>query len=200
MTHMHGSSQDPPVGSSSSPAPLQVPSPVAALAAERQLGELHNARIVVDPASIARAAAIIGVPSAVFVALGRSSSGILGVLALLGLLGLLVAIVTAAYAVKTKLAGGDDWYLYGNGIVDGRGRRLRAITWPEVATVTRKRMGRRARRRGTLMTPDTLRGYQLGLRDGSKVFLTASDFLDEGKRLGAQLEQLTAQANIPISG
>lgn len=199
MTQMHEPSQD-PLGESRAAAPPEPSSAVTALATERHLGELRNARIVVNPGSIAKAGAVVGVPSVVLAAVGLTKTGFLGVLGLLGIVGVVVALVILAYAIKTWLAGADDWYLYANGIVARRHRRLQAITWSEVSSVTRRRMGHMASRRGALINPETLRGYQLSLKDGTDLFLTASDVLDHGKLLGAQLEQLATQAGIPVSG
>jgi hypothetical protein len=199
MPQMHEPSHDPALANRA-PTQIQAPAAVTALAAERQLGQLCNARIVLDPARIGRMAAIIGVPSAVLVAVGLTRTGFLGILGLLGLVGVVVALVTLAYAVKTWLAGADDWYLYTGGVVARRQRRFWAFSWSEVSALARRRMGNLASSRGSLVTPTTLRGYQVSLKDGAGQFLTASDVLDEGKRLGIELEQLAAQANTPVSG
>ncbi len=82
-----------------------------------------------------------------------------------------------------------------------RRRRPRAVRWTEVGAVERARMGRRARRRGFVgINPDTLRGYQLRLRDGSSVFLFAADAFGTGKLLRADFEQQATAAGLPIAG
>jgi hypothetical protein len=189
-----------------SPAPEQappekaVPPPVAALAAEHDLGRLRNARILPDVGAIFRPAAVLGVPSLVLVAVGITRTGVLGVLGLVGLVGVVLALIVAAYATKTWIAGADDWYLYAEGIVAAQRRRLRPITWPEVASLARQRMGRRARRRATIITPDTLRGYRMTLKDGTSTFLTVGDFFEDGKRFARQLEELATSHQIPVTG
>jgi hypothetical protein len=189
-----------PVPSGQSHTPPSVPAEVEAVAAQRQLGELWDARIVANPRSIAKVA-LIGVPFMAVAAIGLPSENtVLGILGLLAAFGVLIALVVLAYAVKTALAGADDWYLYTNGFVDGRRRQVRAVTWAEVSTITRARMGHRTSKYGTLITKDTLRGYEVSVKDGTGHFLTAVDAFDEGRRLCAQLERLAAQAGVPLSG
>jgi len=182
------------------PIPPQVGREVEVLATERQLGQLWNARIVGDPRSIAKVA-IIGLPFLVLAAIGLPSENtLLGIIGLVSAVVVIAALVVLVYAAKTALAGADDWYLYTNGFVDGRRRQLKAVTWAEVATVTRARMGNRTSRYGSFITPHTLRGYEVSLRDGSRTFVTAVDALDEGKLLCAQFEHLATQAGVPVTG
>lgn len=96
--------------------------------------------------------------------------------------------------------GGDHWYLFENGFVDAKRRRLRPVAWTEVSAITRKRMGRRARSRGTILTPQTLRGYEVTLKDGTRHFIMAVDMLDLGRDLIVQFEEHAARAGVRIYG
>jgi hypothetical protein len=183
------------------PDPPQPPASVSALATEHRLGELRNARIVPHPAAIAKIGAVILVPSAIVAVVGLSRErGILPILGLVALVGVGLGLLILVYAAKTWLVGADDWYLYTQGVVASSRRQLRAATWSEVSSLTRRRMGLRARRGGTIMNPDTVRGYSVVLKDGTDVFLNAVDASDTARRLGSELEQLASQAGIPVTG
>ena len=192
-----------PVGASAANRPA-APRDAARLAAQRQLGDLRNARVVAGSASILRVAAVVGVVSAVLFWLGNANTAgdmdLFGVIGLIGLAGVLFALVVVAYGAKTALAGSDDWYLYAGGLVVRHRRRLCVVGWREVSALTRKRMGARASSRGSLMTPESLRGYEVHLHDGSQLFLTVSDLLDHGRALAADLEEVAVRAGITVAG
>jgi hypothetical protein len=179
---------------------LQPPETIRALAAERQLGELCDARIVISPGAIARPGIVLAIPSLAVAIAGLPRTGALGVLGLVGLVGLVIALVILAYAAKTWAAGGDDWYLYSNGIVAVRRRQPQAAAWSDMTSVRRLRMGNRASRKGALFSPMTLRGLRVELRGGRSVELTVSDVLDEGRRLASRFEEGADRGQVPIHG
>ena len=178
-----------------------VPPEVVALAAECGLGDLRNARIVGGVAHLLWVAPIVAVASLGLMAAGTAIGGSLGALVgLPGLFGFVIALVVVAYALKTWIAGADDWYLCANGIVAAQRRRLRPIMWPEVAALDRKRMGKLADRRASIFTRDSLRGYTLSLKDGTTTFLTLADQFEAGKAFSRQLEELATGHGIRVRG
>ena len=192
-----------PAGAHAATRP-SAPRDVARLAAQRQLGDLRNARVVVGSGAILRAAAGIGVVSAALFWLGNANTAggmdLFGIVGLGGLAGLVLALVVGAYGAKTALAGRDDWYLYAGGLVVRHRRRLHAVGWREVSALTRRRMGARASSRGALVTPESLRGYEAHMHDGTQLFLTVSDLLDHGRALAADLEEVAVRAGITVAG
>lgn len=194
-----------PAADDETPVLPDPPVAVAGLASERQLGQLHDARVVTGAWTIGRMALIVGAVALVPTVVGfQGGNAILVLIGMAGLFGILIALVIGAYAIKTAAAGADDWYLYTNGVVARRRRQLQAATWREVGIVTRKRMGNLAKSKGmmgaTLINPQTVRGYELDLRGGGTVFLTAVDAFEDGQRLGGRLEQLASQAGVPVAG
>jgi len=188
------------VPESHTPVPPPAPADVAAVANQRQMGELHDARVVAGAGAIARPGMVILAVSLVVAVVGLRQTGLVGFIGLLAVFGVMIGLITLAYALKTALVGGDDWYLYTGGVVDARRREIRPIPWSEVTGITRKRMGNKASRHGGLMNPDTVGGYVLSLRDGSRVHLTAHEAFDDGARLGDHLESLAAHAGLPVTG
>ncbi|HEY7069122.1 MAG TPA: hypothetical protein VH479_03370 [Acidimicrobiales bacterium] len=175
------------------------PPAIAPLAAQHGLGAYRNGRTVINPAAIARTGLLALVGAVAIYALGVAVD--VGLVVVVGFFAIVFALTLLAYALKTVITGGDNWYLYDGGLVAVNRRQPRVVVWPEVASIRRKRMGRRARRRGMGgVTPDTLRGYRIKLRDGSSVYLTAPDLTDPGRKLGADLERLTATAGIRPEG
>jgi hypothetical protein len=175
------------------------PPAIATLAAQHGLGAYRNGRTVLRPAAIARSGLAALVVAVAIYALGIAID--VGLVVVVGFFAIVFALTLLAYALKTAITGGDNWYLYDSGLVAVLRRQPRVVAWPEVASVRRKRMGKRARRRGMGgITPDTLRGYRLKLRDGSGVFLTSPDLTGPGRRLGNELERLMAAAGIRIEG
>lgn len=194
-----------PAAEDEAPVPPEPPAAVAELAAQHQLGQLHDARVVASAWTIGRMALIVGGISIVPTAIGYlGDNTIFMLIGLAGLFGILVAVVIAAYAIKTAAAGADDWYLYTNGVVAQRRRQLQVTTWPDVASVSRKRMGNLANSKSMLgnplINPQTVRGYELGLRGGGTVFVMAVDAFADGKRLGTRLEELASQAGVTVMG
>jgi hypothetical protein len=188
-----------PGGPEPGPPPVPEPPAIAALAARHGLGAYRHGRTVVAPASIARVGALAAVPAVAVFALGAALD--IGLVAFVGFLAILLALTILAYAVKTAVTGGDNWYLYDGGLVAVNRRRPRVVPWSAVASVRRERMGKRVRRRGMAgMTPDTVRGYRLVLQDGSGVFVFSPDVAGVGRRLRADLEQLARATGLPIEG
>lgn len=188
------------VPESHTPVPPPAPAEVAAAAHQWQMGELHDARVVAGAGAIAKPGVAIVAVSLVVAVVGLRQTGIVGFIGLLAAFGVMVGLITLAYALKTALVGGDDWYLYTGGVVDARRRRVRAIPWSEVTGIERKRMGNKVSRHGGLMNPDTVGAYVLSLRDGSRVHLTAHEVFDDGARLGHRLEDLAYEAGHEVAG
>jgi hypothetical protein len=186
------------VAGSGPPTAPEPPRAVAELASRRRLGPLYNAQVMASAWSTVRSALAVGAVSAVLTALSLQGDGeLLVIVRLAGVLGMSIALTMGGRAAKA-LAGGD-WYLYQRGLVALRRDQLRAVTWSEVSSVTRKRV-RRPRSWRSLTTRKVLHGYEVGLRVGPSIILTVGDPREDGNFLGAQLEQLVSQAGIPVSG
>src|SRR5262249_44062022 len=122
-------------GDGQEPGPRPVPEPpeIAPLAAQHGLGAYRHGRQVASPGAIARTGLLIGVPAVAVIAAGGALD--LGLIVFVGFLGFLTALVVLAYALKTAVTGGDDWYLYDGGLVAVKRRRPRVVPWSAVASV-----------------------------------------------------------------
>lgn len=135
-----------------------MPLPVADLAAKRRLGELQAVHGDPGAGAVMANAGVIAAASAGGAALGALFA--LRPLLILAVAGAGVAVILAALSVKVMVAGARRCYLYSNGFVSCRARRLRGVSWPEVAAIV-----------GGRVVGDTTIDYYVQLNDGSEIHL-----------------------------
>ena len=120
----------------------------------------------------------------------------------LGIFGLALFVVGVGWifvSARTVLRGAQHYYLHMGGLVYARKGRPTAATWPEIASLTRRRAAKPAPAVG--ITRESVMGYDLTTRTGTRLRLHVTDVWGEQPpRFCARLEELATRAGVTVTG